>query len=308
MSTGEVHEYTLGALSALPLGRDQTPAIFGDDGVELSGGRDDGPSLSVIRRTLEGPAVTVTAGGAVREAIAELEALQAGEEERRRRAVELQQQIEAEVSRQRQEKQAEASALWSRVSALAERGDEAGKRALEVFIDSYRDVTVMVGEQSHAVNIPEVAAAETWLARYEFDFQEAEFRTHRYRMYRKTMSWHEAEALCREHGGHLVAITTSSENTFVYDTFADENPIWIGLSDEASEGAFVWVTQEETTFFKWFNGEPNNGGGKEHYVSMGNWRSQTSGRYFVFKDSWNDMQASGHMGDELIMLPLCEFE
>ncbi len=63
VSTGEVHEYTHGALAALPIGRKQTPAISGDDGVVLSRGRSDGPSLSAIRRALEGPSAPTSTIG-----------------------------------------------------------------------------------------------------------------------------------------------------------------------------------------------------------------------------------------------------
>jgi len=41
---------------------------------------------------------------------------------------------------------------------------------------------------------------------------------------------------------------------------------WIGFTDEAEEGKWVWVTGEPVTFTNWYRGEPNNFGKIEHYA------------------------------------------
>ena len=167
VTTGEVHEYTLGALRALPLGRSQTPGLSGDGGMALSSAKQAGPSLSAIRRALEGPVVVPDGGsGDFAAQMAELQRQQEAAQEAERLAVTLRANVEAEVARQTSAIQREASGAWSSVSSLAEVGDESGKKALELFIEAYSDREVVIGDESRAVSIPEIAEAEAWLARY----------------------------------------------------------------------------------------------------------------------------------------------
>ena len=63
---------------------------------------------------------------------------------------------------------------------------------------------------------------------------------------------------------------------------------------------------EAVTYTSWADGEPNNSGEVEHYATMGNWRSKTSGAYFVFGDRWNDMSGSGRFAKEQFAKPVCE--
>ncbi len=99
-------------------------------------------------------------------------------------------------------------------------------------------------------------------------------------------TWHEAEATAVGLGGHLVTINDEAENMFIYSTFADpENPLWIGLNDEASEGNFVWVSGETVTYTKWFgepDTEPNDAGTGEDFGSMLETASSSTGE-------WNDI-------------------
>ena len=39
---------------------------------------------------------------------------------------------------------------------------------------------------------------------------------------------------------------------------------WIGLSDEVSEGTFVWTTGEALTFTSWATGEPSGKNNEDH--------------------------------------------
>lgn len=65
--------------------------------------------------------------------------------------------------------------------------------------------------------------------------------------------------------GHLVTVNSEEEWNFIIETFP-QDWTWIGLSDEAQEGTFQWVTGEPLTFTRWIPGEPNNSGGIEDYV------------------------------------------
>jgi hypothetical protein len=85
----------------------------------------------------------------------------------------------------------------------------------------------------------------------------------------------------REVAGHLVTITSAFENDIVSAfRFNDDLRGWIGLTDEATEGSFVWVTGEPLGYTNWWteNGEPNNLGGNENYAEIyaaGVWNDQS---------------------------------
>ncbi|OFW24140.1 MAG: hypothetical protein A3G21_20500 [Acidobacteria bacterium RIFCSPLOWO2_12_FULL_66_21] len=67
--------------------------------------------------------------------------------------------------------------------------------------------------------------------------------------------------------GHLVTIADAVENAFV-QAVGGGFRAWIGLSDAATEGTFVWVTGQPLTYSNWSSSEPNNSGGAEDYVEM----------------------------------------
>jgi hypothetical protein len=64
--------------------------------------------------------------------------------------------------------------------------------------------------------------------------------------------------------GHLATVGSQVEWDFIVQEFP-EDWTWIGLTDEAQEGAFQWVTGEPVAFTRWIPGEPNNAG-NEHYT------------------------------------------
>jgi hypothetical protein len=82
-------------------------------------------------------------------------------------------------------------------------------------------------------------------------------------------------------GGHLATIDDAAENAWVYTTFnGDARTLWIGLTDQASEGTFVWISGSTSTYRNFNPGEPNNFGGDEDYVHM--FTAPTGG-------VWNDL-------------------
>ena len=55
---------------------------------------------------------------------------------------------------------------------------------------------------------------------------------------------------------------------------------YIGLTDEVTEGTFLWVDGSQMTYSNWNAGEPNNVGGVEHYVALnsnGTWNDTPGG-------------------------------
>ena len=90
-------------------------------------------------------------------------------------------------------------------------------------------------------------------------------------------SWTASEAEAVTLGGHLVAVNNGDENQFLVDNFTsgvnEKRVLWIGLTDQGSEGQFKWTTGEPLAYTNWFAGEPNNNdgrGGPENYVQF-NW-------------------------------------
>jgi len=83
--------------------------------------------------------------------------------------------------------------------------------------------------------------------------------------YRSTGSafWLTAKANCDAMGGHLVTVTTSAENNFIYNLWPSG---WIGLTDEVTEGTWKWVTGETYSYTSWNPGEPNNAGNEDYVI------------------------------------------
>jgi hypothetical protein len=86
------------------------------------------------------------------------------------------------------------------------------------------------------------------------------FNGHTYYQSDDYTTWTVARANAEALGGQLVVIDNVAENAFVEAATAGAF-IWIGLTDEASEGAFTWVNGDLLTYSNWYPGEPDNGGG-----------------------------------------------
>ena len=81
-------------------------------------------------------------------------------------------------------------------------------------------------------------------------------------------TWSEAESLAVQLGGHLAGVTSAEEQGFLTSTFG-ESLIWIGLTDEAVEGTWVWSSGEPVTYTNWAGGQPSGNTGQD-YAQM-NW-------------------------------------
>jgi len=80
--------------------------------------------------------------------------------------------------------------------------------------------------------------------------------------------------------GYLGTITSYDEQRFILSTVSN-SAMWLGGTDEQTEGTWKWVTGPETgqvffgpgvpvgAFSYWYPGEPNNMGLGEHYLHMG---------------------------------------
>jgi hypothetical protein len=146
---------------------------------------------------------------------------------------------------------------------------------------------------SGAVNVPIKLYRRTNSTITGFTNQQ-NYNGHSY--YRSTGSayWLDAKANCIAMGGHLVTVTTSGENNFLYNLWPSG---WIGLTDEVTEGTWRWVTGETYSYTSWNPGEPNNSGNEDYvqFVGGGKWNDLPNGyslpyviefEYIVTTSSW----------------------
>jgi len=143
-----------------------------------------------------------------------------------------------------------------------------------------------------------------WDQAYDFDWEGedgedddfeflGEFEGHLYYLSPMDATWHDAymftDTIDVGEGAqvYLGTITSPGENDFLRYSIdsLDASNVWIGFTDEEEEGNWQWVTGEEVTYTNWADGEPNNGGGEEHYAEMwadGTWNDTYYGNYLPF--------------------------
>ena len=90
------------------------------------------------------------------------------------------------------------------------------------------------------------------------------------------ISWMDAKADAESRGGHLATITSASEKETISDSIGGINELmWIGATDEDTEGSWKWVTGETWDYTDWAAGEPNNAGNEDYAVAGwggGSWK------------------------------------
>jgi hypothetical protein len=97
-------------------------------------------------------------------------------------------------------------------------------------------------------------------------------------------------------GGHLVTITSASEQSFVESLLSGGNAptgsYWIGLDRVGSSNNFAWETGEPFSFSHFAGGEPNNYPGNENGGTI-YWSQSASEPGFARRGSWNDAPVAG---------------
>ena len=108
---------------------------------------------------------------------------------------------------------------------------------------------------------------------------------HWFKYYDELKTWAEAKAACEAMGGHLATSTSAEKNNFLVKISGGAQ-VWLGATDEETEGTWKWVTGEDWDYTNWNTGEPNNSGGAEHYLQMS----------FGSSGKWNDLSATSRLG------------
>ncbi|XP_026212316.1 CD209 antigen-like [Anabas testudineus] len=82
-------------------------------------------------------------------------------------------------------------------------------------------------------------------------------------------NWQDSRADCVSHGGDLLIVNNLEEQQLICDNFPSQsgssawwnNGFWIGLTDVATEGTWIWVNNvTETESMYWRHGQPNRTG------------------------------------------------
>nr|XP_015193405.1 PREDICTED: CD209 antigen-like protein E [Lepisosteus oculatus] len=96
------------------------------------------------------------------------------------------------------------------------------------------------------------------------------------------LSWRDSQADCRSQGADLVVIDSRLEQLFI-SRQSKGGSYWIGLSDAASEGTWLWVNGARETGGYWMPRQPDNHRGREDCAMIAsravrNWNDEECGR------------------------------
>jgi predicted DNA-binding protein (MmcQ/YjbR family)/methionine-rich copper-binding protein CopC len=81
------------------------------------------------------------------------------------------------------------------------------------------------------------------------------YNGHTYLLSRDGMSWTAAQAYAEQFGGDLVTINDEAEQQWIATQFSWANP-WIGLTDAATEGTWMWSDGSSVSYENWGSGHP----------------------------------------------------
>lgn len=111
------------------------------------------------------------------------------------------------------------------------------------------------------------------------------------------MSGPQAQSYAQTFGANLISVQSASENADLLQALSNQGyagqVIWIGFTDAAVEGTFVWYDNAPVTYSNWAPGEPNNSGGNENCTQ-------------IYPDgTWNDLNCTGYNSLSVIEVNLC---
>ncbi len=122
---------------------------------------------------------------------------------------------------------------------------------------------------------------------------------HYYQRFDAAMTWSDARAYCESQGGYLATLTSAEEDSFVYQNVGQDGvAMWLGGTDETSEGTWEWITGEAWSYTNWASGQPNNISPGQDYLSYfdlapGQWDDAGppgGNETFSFICEWDELQ------------------
>jgi gliding motility-associated-like protein len=111
------------------------------------------------------------------------------------------------------------------------------------------------------------------------------------------MTGPQAQAYAQTFGANLISVQSASENADLVQALSNQGysgeVIWIGYTDEITEGSFVWYDGSPMAYSNWAPGEPNDAGGVEDCTQ-------------IYPDgSWNDLNCAGYNSLSVIEVNIC---
>ncbi|XP_037530643.1 galactose-specific lectin nattectin-like [Nematolebias whitei] len=84
--------------------------------------------------------------------------------------------------------------------------------------------------------------------------------------------WGDAEEYCNELGAHLASFHNQGEYDFIQRVIVSatgtNTKSWVGGTDAAKEGFWMWSDGSDFSYTHWASGEPNNLGGHENCMDI----------------------------------------
>lgn len=117
-----------------------------------------------------------------------------------------------------------------------------------------------------------------------------------YKAFTSPETWNDAKAICISLGAQLVKIESAEENDFLTKTFleATSGTYWIGLSDQVTEGEWIWTDGSLLeNYNNWGRNNPNN---KNDNQDCGHILSQGHTFHDFHDGEWNDLRCSRTLG------------
>ena len=78
-------------------------------------------------------------------------------------------------------------------------------------------------------------------------------------------TWTDADTVCTLLGGYMAEVRTEEQNRYIEGILyerASGNNVWLGATDQVTEGSWYWATSDTTLSFSyWGDGQPGSGRG-----------------------------------------------
>jgi hypothetical protein len=81
---------------------------------------------------------------------------------------------------------------------------------------------------------------------------------HFYLITDSSQTWASAEAQAVTWGGHLATVNDAAEQQWLFQTFGRFGDVWVGLTDQAAEGTWAWISGQAASYTNWASGQPGS--------------------------------------------------